>query len=148
MTSPRNLEIAFERIGATRMAGMPILNAALHVQAVGFRDFEGRCVGMLVTPWMLNLVVLPGEQDADFALAADQRRVWTFPEGAYEFMGGSEPECGPFHFCSLFSPVNEFEDQAAAVATSEAVMDLLFRPARAVSRRAVLTGAAPAPLAP
>jgi hypothetical protein len=33
------LEAAFRRIAATRMAGLPMNNAALRVQAVGFRDW-------------------------------------------------------------------------------------------------------------
>ena len=41
-------------------------------------------------------------------------------------MGGDEPECGPYQFCSLFSPAQEFVSQDDALATARAVLDNLF----------------------
>jgi [NiFe] hydrogenase assembly HybE family chaperone len=140
MTEPAALEAAFRRIATTRMAGMPLVNSALEVEAVAFREWEGLRVGVLVTPWAINLVLLPGEGAPLSALALGERRSLHFPSGEYEFMGGAEPECGPFQFCSLFSPPEEFADQsqARAVAT-EIVEQLLARPAPpAISRRAFL----------
>ena len=120
------LSQAFNRIRHTRMTGLPFLNPALHVEAVGFRPWENRVVGVLLTPWCMNLVVFPGA-DKDFrTLGADVQQTWVFPSGDYDFMGGEEMECGPFHFCSLFSPMAEFDDQGAARATAEAVLDALF----------------------
>ena len=43
-------------------------------------------------------------------------------------MGGEEPECGAFQCCSLFSPMDDFADQAAAVATAAEIMRALFVP--------------------
>jgi [NiFe] hydrogenase assembly HybE family chaperone len=59
-------------------------------------------------------------------LAPDRRHTWEFPSGSYEFMGGEEPECGAYQFCSLFSPAFEFHDHASAVDTAAAVMDALY----------------------
>jgi hypothetical protein len=56
-------------------------------------------------------------------------------------MGGDEPECGPFHFCSLFSPPEEIADHAQAREIAGAVLEQLFRGGRSVSRRAMLGGA-------
>ena len=143
MTSPQALQSAFERIGATRMADMPLVNAALRVETVGFRTWEGKQVGVLIAPWSISIVVLPGERNDVRALALDQHVRWRFPDGEYEFMGGNEPECGPFHFCSLFSPPDEVADQEHARDIAKAVMEMLF-PAQAeapqVSRRALFTG--------
>ena len=41
-------------------------------------------------------------------------------------MGGDEPECGAFQFCSLFSPAFEFADQDTAEATGREIMTGLF----------------------
>ena len=41
------------------MKGMPIYNPTLAVEAVGFREHEGRQAGVMVTPWFMNLTVLP-----------------------------------------------------------------------------------------
>lgn len=120
---------AFQRIAQTRMAGLPFLNPTLHVEAVGFRPWGARILGVLIAPWTMNLVVLAGN-DRDFrTLGADARQSWTFPSGEYEFMGGEDVECGPFHFCSLFSPMDDFADQRTARQTAEAVLDALFNTA-------------------
>jgi [NiFe] hydrogenase assembly HybE family chaperone len=141
MIEPRALEAAFRRIAATRMAGMPLVNPALEVEAVGFRNWEGHQVGVLVTPWAINLVLLAGPYAPVPELALDQRGHWRFPSGEYEFMGGSEPECGAFQFCSLFSPPEGFGDQAQAREVAAAVMQQLFL-APSVSRRALLAPSA------
>ena len=41
------------------MAGVPMLNPALRVQAVGFRHWQSHWLGVLVTPWFMNLMLLP-----------------------------------------------------------------------------------------
>ncbi|MGA2710327.1 MAG: [NiFe]-hydrogenase assembly chaperone HybE [Steroidobacteraceae bacterium] len=138
MANEALLETAFRRIHATRMTGIPILNPALAIEAVGFRDWNGMRVGVLITPWSINLVILRELDAALPALRLNERRTWGFPSGSYEFMGGDEPECGPFDFCSLFSPPEEFTDQAAAHAVAESVMNQLFAPAQGLSRRALL----------
>ncbi len=129
---------AFRRIQATRMTGIPILNPALEVEALGFRDWNGMRIGILITPWSINLVVLRGSDAELQTLRLNERRTWAFPSGSYEFMGGDEPECGPFDFCSLFSPPEEFHDQTAARAVAESALAQLFAPAQSMSRRALL----------
>ena len=55
------LEAAFLRIEREAMDGLPLLNKALRVQAVGFERWQGQWLGALVTPWFLNLVLVPGQ---------------------------------------------------------------------------------------
>ena len=118
------LTAAFERIATTGMAGLPMNNPALKVAAVGFQPWaEDYLVGVLITPWAINLVVL----GAGLRLGADRRQTWDFPSGSYEFMGGEEPECGAFQFCSLFSPAFEFAGQDEAMATGREIMTGLLR---------------------
>lgn len=128
--TPEDLAAAFRRISATRMRDMPLRNPALDIDAVGFRPWADKQVGVLVTPWSISLVILQAP-----ALSLDQRQCWTFPSGEYEFMGGAEPECGPFQFCSLFSPPAEFADHAQACAVAEAIMEQLFADPEAPTRR-------------
>ncbi len=128
MANVVNLEAAFRRIAVTRMAGLPINHPCLVVEGVGFRRWEEKWLGVLVTPWAVNLVLLPGS-DADFeTLVIDRRQTWRFPAGEYDFMGGSEEECGIYQFCSLVSPVPELEiaDQAAARRLALEVLAQLF----------------------
>ena len=55
------LEAVFRDIAATRMEGVPLLHASLQVQAVDFApEPEGDfALGVLVTPWFMNLMRLP-----------------------------------------------------------------------------------------
>ncbi|HET7833794.1 MAG TPA: [NiFe]-hydrogenase assembly chaperone HybE [Gallionella sp.] len=120
----RKLEEVFGEIARTRMADVPIVNPAVRVEAIGFREWEGRRIGVLVTPWTVNLVLLPGAQPLA-ALGLDEKTVWTFPSGAYHFMGLNEPALGTCHSCPLISPV-PFATHEDAVAVAHEIMAALF----------------------
>ncbi len=120
------LERVFAHIAATRMIGVPILNPALRVEAVGFRVWEGRWIGVLVTPWMINLVLLPGESVPLTPLAPGEKTSWDFPSGSYEFMGLNEPMLGACHVCSLMSPVLDFSMHEEAVSVAQEIIRALF----------------------
>lgn len=138
------LQARFELIGATRMRGLPMLHDVLKVQAVGFEpEASGQgALGVLVTPWFMNLVWLPLAPDAH-AVAVGTSRTRTVGPERLDFIGAHEEGLGGFEACSLFSPMFEFVDQAAAVATAQQVLALL-RPVvdapELPSRRAWLTG--------
>lgn len=123
-----SLESAFRRIAATRMADMPINHPRLVVEGVGFRLWERKWLGVLITPWAVNLVLLPGSDPEFEKLAVDQRKTWCFPSGEYDFMGGDEEECGAYQFCSLVSPVpaSEIADQTVARTLAQEVLANLF----------------------
>jgi len=120
------LETEFTRIQRERMADVPMLNPALQVQAVGFTVWEGYCLGVLITPWFMNLMLLSPQDDAWARLPAGTKLNHRFPSGTYEFILGEGERIGRYLMCSLFSPVFEFQDQAAAVATAGAVLETLM----------------------
>jgi [NiFe] hydrogenase assembly HybE family chaperone len=128
------VERVFGHIAATRMAGLPLNNPALRVEAVGFRLWQGDWLGVLVTPWAISLMLLPGGSGAFRELGADERQCWRFPSGAYDFMGSCEATLGPYQLCSLFSPAFEFATHEAACATAHAALDSLLEPAAAAER--------------
>ena len=137
------LEAVFRRIATTRMRGVPVLNPALSVQAVGFgpdplRTAPGAAptmLGVLVTPWFMNLLRLPLQpvdgHDATALQAAGlaplgHTVVRRYGEHALDFTGAHEAEdLGAWEQASLFSPMFAFADQPAAVATAREVMRLL-----------------------
>jgi [NiFe] hydrogenase assembly HybE family chaperone len=132
------LQALFERIAATRMHGVPMLHPGLAVAAIGFEPEPNgtSACGVLVTPWFMNLVRLPlsdapgadpvADRPGPLAVGTNARRA--IGEHGFDFIGAHEPDFGPYEACSLFSPMFEFEDQAAAVATAQAVLDVLRRP--------------------
>lgn len=123
---PQRLAETFRRIQAQRMAGMPILNPYLEVEAVGFRRWQGQWVGVLITPWLIGLYVLPGDEETWPRMPSHGRCDWSLPAGEYEFLVDQEEGFGPYHVCTLMSPVKEFNDQATARAAAEALMAQLF----------------------
>jgi [NiFe] hydrogenase assembly HybE family chaperone len=134
------LERAFERVGAERMAGLPFLNERLRVEALGFRDWQGVRVGALVTPWTINLVILPAPGTTLPPARTGAARNWQFPSGTYAFDGHTEPTLGAYQQCSLFSPPEEFASHEAAVAAARAALEALFAPPPGLSRRGLLLG--------
>ena len=119
------LEAVFTRIWKTRMEGLPFLNPKLRVEAVGFRPWGGEWLGALVTPWSVNLVLLPGDGPWK-PLAVGEERIVALPAGRFRFIAGHDEELGEHHACSLFSPAQEFGEHETARAVAEASLAALF----------------------
>lgn len=136
MNPSASLCAVFQRIQTERMADVPLLNPAIQVEAVGFRLWQDSWLGVLITPWCMNLLALA--ETVPFApLALDGSHSIALPDGPVNFAGAFEPALGHYRQASLFSPMWQFASQAAARATAEEVMNLLFpaTPAPDLSRR-------------
>lgn len=127
------LEALFRRIHASEMAGMPVLNSALAVEAVGFRRCAYGWLGVLITPWFMNLVLLPATGTPWISLASGKQCDLNFPSGGYRFTADSATELGEYLSCQLFSPMSHFPDQATArTAANAALAAVVTAPAAAV----------------
>ncbi len=125
------LEDVFSRIARERMAGLPMVNERVRVAAFGFERVDNWHVGVMLTPWFMNLMLLPAE-DAPAAHAmigaiGDTQRM-TLPAGRVDCIVGGEEGIGRWLACSLFSPVFEFADHAAAAETARAALRALLTP--------------------
>jgi [NiFe] hydrogenase assembly HybE family chaperone len=132
----------FETIYQRHMQSLPIVNRSLHVEAIGFQEFDGDQLGVLITPWFMNLVLLPQAVQTANCVPGDKSSV-EFPSGSIEFTGCKDDTLGFFRTAVLFRTVADLPDQEMARSVAQQVMrDLFVRPgsARAVSRRALLTG--------
>ena len=91
----------------------------------------------------MNLLLLPRPDSTWQTQAPGSKFSRTFPYGVFEFTVANEAQLGVYAVCSLFSPMFQFADQAAALAAAQAALQgLLTSPApRAVSRRDLLRGA-------
>ncbi|MGB5830788.1 MAG: [NiFe]-hydrogenase assembly chaperone HybE [Thiohalocapsa sp.] len=137
------LRDAFARIHRERMAGLPILNPSLTVSVVGVRKWRDDWIAMLITPWSMNLIVLPGPESAFVPGAVGSKQVVEFPAGSFELIASAEEGVGAFAACSMFSPMHEFADQAVADATAEQIVTALFNPADGTAARFHSEQAAP-----
>ncbi|WP_200344817.1 [NiFe]-hydrogenase assembly chaperone HybE [Halochromatium glycolicum] len=137
MASPEcQLAAVFEQIHQQRMLGLPILNPALRVAVIGGRRWQDDWVGVLITPWCMNLVLLPGSGSARRPGAVGSTLCIRLPAGTFELIASYEPDIGSFAACSLFSPMQGFADQPSAVAVAETVIAGLFEPQPAGARPA------------
>jgi hypothetical protein len=121
-----DLVARYQAIYEERMRDLPIVNPKLAVEAVGFDQWEEKDLGILITPWFMNLVLLP---DSD-------RLVDT----VYQ-----DEELGTYLAAVLFRTVADFPDQDVARAVAEeALAQILAEPPAKetgnVSRRGLLTG--------
>lgn len=126
---PQRLTAAFARIHVERMSDVPILNPNLQVETVGTRPWNGHWLSVLITPWFINLILLPqtAEQSAPWkTLTWGDKVLQRFPAGRFDFLLGEEEGLGRYLMCSLFSPVLEFENQEAARIAANSALEALF----------------------
>lgn len=116
----------FTEVWNGKMRDVPLVNRALRVEAAGFQLWEGRPLGVLLSPWFMNLVLLPAMDEDWSGLVPGAKEVIVFPSGRYEFLHNSRELTGGYKACSLFSPMGEFKTQKQAVEVAGAVMVALF----------------------
>ena len=121
------IEQTFQRIHIERMAGLPVCNEALRVEAVGFEVRDQQWLGVLVTPWSMNLMLLPADV-ASWVSAPEGRRLMVrYPAGEFPFLGGEEPPLGEYLVSPLFASMAPFADQETVRLTAMASLIALFR---------------------
>ena len=137
------LETIFNQILAQRMQGLPVLNPALFVQATGFHRINDEWLGILITPWFMNLLLMPGLDSAWSGQNPGEKFAKTFPYGVFEFTLANEAQLGSYAQCSLFSPMFQFSHQADALAAAQAALQglLTAQKPRSLSRLDLLRGA-------
>ena len=124
----------FVRVQTERMVGIPLLNPALCVEAVGFEwtAAEGAdpvAEGVLITPWFMSLLRLPSV-NLPHGNRVGRKTVHNFGSERFDFIGAHDPALGYHEACALFSPMNGFTSQDLARDTALASLALV-RPAPA-----------------
>ena len=132
------------RAAAARMQGLDVVNPALAVEAVGFAPWDEHWLGVMLTPWFMNLTLLPRNPRAWQPLATGAKRRYTFPAGEYEFVGANDAAVGAYQVCSLFSPMHEFADQETARLVATLAREALFDAANAAVAEMPAAGLSPA----
>jgi [NiFe] hydrogenase assembly HybE family chaperone len=120
------LERRFTDIQRRQMQDMPMLNPALQVRALGFRPWTKHWLGVLVTPWFMNLILFPRITQHWPRIIERDGRYYVFPAGVFEFIGTRDAVLGEYQACSLFSPMFEFATPAEAQDTALAALQALF----------------------
>ncbi len=128
----QRIEHCFRRIETERMAGIPILNPAIRVEVVGLDRFGSEWLCILVTPWFMNIVLIPISHAAAEAggtspsAAVGSKSTVAFPAGGFEMIHGHEEGIGHYRMCSLFSPMHDFADHESAILAAQSARAALF----------------------
>lgn len=120
------LERIFNRILVEQMVGIPILNPKLEVKTLGYQEFEGREMCILITPWLMLVMMLPKEGDDWEAMDIGKKIPRKFPSRTLKFMVNEFEEIGICQTHSLYSPMGEFTNQEHAEAAANSFLETLF----------------------
>jgi [NiFe] hydrogenase assembly HybE family chaperone len=131
----QRLASAFDQIHQERMRGLPILHPGLRVAVVGGRRWQGDWLGILLTPWCMNLLLIPGPDAVQQPGPIGSTSCIDLPAGRFELIASEEAGVGRFAACSLFSPMQDFADQSSALGTAELIMTELFDPQGPAARQ-------------
>ena len=103
---------------APGMSDLPLYNQKVSVEAVDFLPFGGMGLGVLVTPWFINLKFLP--LDPVPFETENVGRVMTveLPAGQRAFALGGDEVTGLYWSHCIMSPLTDTLDHAAAVAVA------------------------------
>lgn len=121
----------YRRIDTEVMGELPVSNHALKVEVVGLHDWHGGWLGVLVTPWMMSYVRLPGIDEPDPVLETGAKITEIFPAGSCELVLERQPELGWYLLCPLYSPMGGFESPLHARATATVALHMLLTPPKA-----------------
>lgn len=122
------LEAHYRHVWQTRMHDLPFVNPALAVEAIGFVRLQGDWLGVVVTPWFLNLVLIAGGGPLWGDIPAGERRYLNLPCGTLQFIADDDPEIGPYQYCPLIAPVSHLPDMAAAQKAAVDAMAAVISP--------------------
>lgn len=129
---PRNddptafLEAHYRHVWQTRMHDLPFVNPALAVEASGFARYEGDWLGVVITPWFLNLLLVSGGGQLWGDIPAGERRYLNLPCGTLQFIADDDPDIGPYQYCPLIAPVTDLADMATARLVAADALQTVF----------------------
>ncbi len=142
------LEEHFRDIYIRCMKDVPICNEALDVAAVGFRRFGDFSLGIVLTPWFMNIVAAPRAGAAKVEERPGATKTLALPAGNIDFLATDLDGFDRLLFASLFSPMQDFVDHAAALATAQNAMEAVMHAPPALRKGAPPPAPAPEPKAP
>lgn len=123
-----NLVRRFQQIGTERILGLPIYNDKLTVEAVDFQECDGGLIGVLVTPWFMNVMLLPKDTTPYHHQELGEKVKYQLQSGEHEFVIGEDEEVGRYLFRTITSPTHCYKKQMAAVNAGNKALNALLTP--------------------
>jgi [NiFe] hydrogenase assembly HybE family chaperone len=121
----RELVERFEAIGEETMRGLPLFNTALAVEAIGFEREGDDLIGVLITPWFINVVALPATPSAYEEARIGDASVLALPGGEASFSQGGDPVIGSYRTHPVRTSSIDVESQEHARRLAREALDAL-----------------------
>lgn len=113
----RAVQAHFEALYASAMQGLPFLNTALSVRALGFQRIDGDWLGALIAPWCVQLMLLPGGGRLWQHMPTGERAAVALPVGMLDFIAEAGEGIVPaFQYFPLLNGVGQLPGMDAAQA--------------------------------
>ncbi len=122
----QKLEKAFLKVQLEQMQNVPILNDALKVEATAFIKYKDNCLGILITPWFMNVVLLSDKPEVEQKLEIGSKQEHKFPSGSYEFTVNEVDGVGYYQSHAIYSPMMDFNNQTDAKIKADEFMTQLL----------------------
>lgn len=101
------VKAAFEKIAEQEMKEMPFIHPGVKVEIHGFEVYEDQWVGVVLTPWMMSALILPGPDQEWPVRKVSHKLGLKFPRGDLTFVVGEIEGVGQYLTCSLMSPLDK-----------------------------------------
>ncbi|MGE5472006.1 MAG: [NiFe]-hydrogenase assembly chaperone HybE [Bacteroidota bacterium] len=108
------LEAHYQALGEADGFDHAECNAALRVEVIGFGRCAGDWLGIVVTPWFVRLLLLPGGGQLWGEIPLGQRRYLELPGGTLPFVADTIDQLGQYQYSTLVAPLSLVPDMAAA----------------------------------
>ena len=120
------VEQTFTRIHLENMQGIPILNSRIQVQSIGFQEYQARIIGIIITPWLMNVILLPNDNEDWSNFTLGHKVSHTFPAKTYRFLVNEIEGIGFCQTHSMYSPMHDFSSHQQAVKVAQEFIDFLM----------------------
>lgn len=106
------VEQVFSQIAQTQdMMELPFYHKGILTKTFSFQEFEEQWVGVVLTPWMLSVVILPGSRQIWPQREVGDKLGLSFPRGDVTFVVSEIEGLGQYLSCSLMSPLDRHVHQ-------------------------------------
>jgi [NiFe] hydrogenase assembly HybE family chaperone len=129
MTRILSIVERFQMIGEQNVQDLPIYNHKLKVEAVNFQRLNDKeWLGVLITPWFMDLMIIPEVPEPWDIDATGKRVSRALPAKTYQFIQGGDEVLGSYLTCSLYSPMDAFDYQELAQSAALSALHTALTP--------------------
>lgn len=98
------------------------VNPRLKCTIVSFCRHRGDWLGVVITPWLMDLMLLPGGGELWGDIPPGQRRYVELPQGTVAFSAAESPELGSYQHAPLVASVATLPNMSAAIGLANQFM--------------------------